>query len=172
MKMKIQTMQDLFVEQIEDLYDAEHQLVKALPKMAKAATSPDLREAFESHLEQTKGHVERLEKVFATVNLKPKGQSCPAMRGLVEEGDEIVSNTEKSPLRDAGLIAAANRVEHYEIAAYGTARAFALTLGIETAVDLLQATLDEEVAADAALSELADSRVNDQALAISAYGGR
>jgi ferritin-like metal-binding protein YciE len=140
--------------------------------MAKAATSPELREAFESHLEQTKGHVERLEKVFATVKLKPKGQSCPAMKGLVEEGDEIVTNIEKSPLRDAGLIAAANRVEHYEIAAYGTARAFALTLGIEAAVDLLQATLDEEVAADAALSELADSRVNDQALAMSAYGGR
>jgi len=170
--MKIQTMQDLFVEQIEDLYDAEHQLVKALPKMAKAATSPDLRDAFESHLEQTKGHVERLEKVFATVKRKPKGQSCPAMQGLVDEGDEIVTNTEKSPLRDAGLIAAANRVEHYEIAAYGAARAFALPLGIEMAVDLLQATLDEEIAADAALSELADSRVNDQALAISAYGGR
>jgi ferritin-like metal-binding protein YciE len=103
---------------------------------------------------------------------KPKGQACPAMKGLVEEGDEMVENMEKSPLRDAGLIAAANRVEHYEIAGYGSARAFALTLGIEMAVDLLQETLDEEVAADAVLSELADSRINDQALEVSAYGGR
>jgi ferritin-like metal-binding protein YciE len=170
--MKIQTMQDLFVEQIEDLYDAEHQLVKALPNMAKASNSGDLRNAFESHLEQTKGHVERLEKVFAMLKRRPKGQACPVMKGLVEEGDEIVENMEKSPLRDAGLIAAANRVEHYEIAAYGSARAFALTLGIEKAVDLLQETLDEEVAADEALSKLADTRINDQAFELSAAGGR
>ena len=170
--MKIHTMQDLFLEQIEDLYDAENQLVKALPKMAKASTSPDLREAFESHLEQTKGQVERLVQVFALLKQKPKAQTCPAMKGLVEEGDEVVANIEKSALRDAGLIAAANRVEHYEIAAYGSARAFALTLGMEKAVDLLQETLDEEVNADKTLSKLADTRINDEALEVNAVGGR
>jgi ferritin-like metal-binding protein YciE len=170
--MKIQTMQDLFVEQIEDLYDAEQRLVKALPKMAKASTSEELREAFESHLEQTIGHVERLQKVFATLKMKAKGQTCPAMQGLIEEGEEVVSSIEASPVRDAGLIAAANRVEHYEIAAYGSARSFAEVLGLEQAVELLQETLNEEVEADEKLTDLAENTINEQALEVSsAHGG-
>ncbi len=170
--MKITTMHDLFLEQIEDLYDAEQRLVKALPKMAKASTSDELREAFESHLEETRGHVERLQKVFGIIKVKPKGQTCPAMQGLIEEGEEVVTNIEASPLRDAGLIASANRVEHYEIAAYGSARAFAEALGLEEAVELLQETLNEEVEADENLTELAENTINEQALEVSASQGR
>src|ERR1700746_1089420 len=118
--MKIETMEDLFLEQIEDLYDAEQRLVKALPKMAEASTSPELRQAIESHLGETKGQVTRLEQVFQYLRKKPKGQTCDAMKGLIEEGEDMISNIDQSPLRDAGLIAAANRVEHYEIAAYGS----------------------------------------------------
>jgi ferritin-like metal-binding protein YciE len=162
--MKIESMEDLFVEQIEDLYDAEQRLVKALPKMAEAATSPALRQAFESHLGETKGHVQRLENVFQALRKKPKGQTCDAMKGLIEEGEDLVSNTDRSPLRDAGLIAAANRVEHYEIAAYGSVQAFAKTLGINEAVTLLDATLSEEKRADEKLTKLAETSVNQEAL--------
>jgi ferritin-like metal-binding protein YciE len=168
--MKIESMQDLFVEQIEDLYDAEQRLVKALPKMAEASTSPELRQAFLSHLGETKGHVQRLEQVFQSMGMKPKGQTCDAMKGLVEEGEEMVSNTEQSPLRDAGLIAAANRVEHYEIAAYGSVRTFAKTLGHTGLVSLLDATLAEEKKADAKLTSLAESAVNREALRAAPVG--
>ncbi len=162
--MKIETMEDLFFEQIEDLYDAEKRLVKALPKMADAVTSNQLRQAFDSHLLETEGHVNRLEQIFAELNKKAKSKTCEAMKGLIEEGEEMISDIEESTLRDAGLIAAANRVEHYEIAAYGSARAFALTLGLEAAASLLDQTLEEEKAADQKLTRLAESMINDEAL--------
>jgi len=155
--MKIESMEELFLQQIEDLYDAEKRLVKALPKMAEAATSLSLKQAFESHLLQTQGHVTRLESVFRQINKDPKAETCAAMKGLVSEGDE-------SPLRDAGLIAAANRVEHYEIAAYGSARTFAQTLGLKQAAALLEQTLQEEKEADQKLTQLAESMVNEEAL--------
>jgi ferritin-like metal-binding protein YciE len=162
--MKIDTLQALFVDELRDLYDAEKQLTKALPKMAQAASSDQLRRAFESHLSETEGHVERLERIFAQLDEKTSGESCDAMKGLVKEGDEIVSHVEQSPLRDAGLIGAANRVEHYEIAAYGTVRTFAQMLGYTDAVQLLEATLKEEKAADQKLTAIAESMVNDRAL--------
>jgi ferritin-like metal-binding protein YciE len=162
--MKIETMEDLFVEQIEDLYDAEQRLVKALPKMAEASTSPELRHAFESHLDETRGHVTRLEQVFLALRKKPKSQTCDAMKGLIEEGEDMISNTDQSPVRDAGLIAAANRVEHYEIAAYGTVRTLAKALGVNEAVGLLDATLTEEKKADEKLTRLAETSVNRDAL--------
>ena len=162
--MKIETMEDLFLEQVEDLYDAERRLVKALPKMAEAATSQSLRQAFESHLLETEGHVSRLETVFRTLGQDPKTHTCDAMKGLISEGEDIVSDIDQSSLRDAGLIAAANRVEHYEIAAYGSARTFAQTLGMTEAASLLEQTLQEEKRADQKLTQLAESMVNDEAL--------
>lgn len=166
--MKLETLQDLFLDELRDLYDAENQLVKALPKMAKASTSSQLRQAFESHLQETQGHVERLERIFSQLNQKTGGESCDAMKGLVKEGDKIASHIDESPLRDAGLIGAANRVEHYEIAAYGTARTFAQMLGYTDAVQLLQATLKEEEAADRKLTQIAEGMVNDNALQVGA----
>jgi len=162
--MKIETMEDLFLEQVEDLYDAERRLVKALPKMADASTSQALRQAFESHLMETEGHVTRLENVFRAMGQDPKGHTCDAMKGLISEGEEMISDIDESSLRDAGLIAAANRVEHYEIAAYGSARTFAEILGLSEAASLLEQTLEEEKNADQKLTHLAESMVNDQAL--------
>jgi ferritin-like metal-binding protein YciE len=162
--MKIENMEDLFFEQMEDLYDAEKRLVKALPKMADAVTSNQLRQAFQSHLLETEGHVSRLEQIFGDLNRKFKSHTCEAMKGLIEEGEEMIDDIEESTLRDAGLIAAANRVEHYEIAAYGSARAFALTLGLGGAASLLDQTLEEEKAADQKLTRLAESMINDEAL--------
>jgi ferritin-like metal-binding protein YciE len=162
--MKIETLEDLFVEQIEDLYDAEKRLVKALPKMAEASTSIQLRQAFESHLMQTRGHVDRLEQIFRAMNKPAKAETCDAMKGLISEGEGIIDHIDESVLRDAGLIAAANRVEHYEIAAYGSARAFAETLGMAGAVSLLQQTLQEEKEADEKLTGLAKTEVNEEAL--------
>jgi ferritin-like metal-binding protein YciE len=169
--MKIDSMEALFLGQIEDLYDAEKRLVKALPKMAKASTTELLRQAFESHLEETKGHVERLEQIFSELGKKPKGKPCEAMKGLIEEGNEVVEEIDESPLRDAGLIAAANRVEHYEIAAYGTARTFAESLGMKKSAALLVKTLEEEKKADGKLTKIAESVVNDEALRGSAVAG-
>jgi ferritin-like metal-binding protein YciE len=162
--MKIETMEDLFLEQVEDLYDAERRLVKALPKMAEASTSLSLRQAFESHLMETEGHVTRLENVFRSVGHDPKGHTCDAMKGLISEGEEIISDIDQSSLRDAGLIASANRVEHYEIAAYGSARTFADILGLSEAASLLEQTLQEEKKADQKLTLLAENMVNDEAL--------
>jgi len=165
--MKIESMEELFLQQIADLYDAEKRLVKALPKMAEASTSLSLRQAFESHLQQTVGHVNRLEIIFRQLDHDPKGQTCDAMKGLVSEGEDMVSDIDESPLRDAGLIAAANRVEPYEIAAYGSARSFAQTLGLGQVVALLEETLHEEKEADRELTKLAESMVNDGALQFS-----
>ena len=161
--MKIETMDDLFLEQIEDLYDAEKRLVKALPKMAEASSSDQLRRAFEMHLEQTKGQVERLDRIFGELGKKAKGETCEAMKGLIEEGEDTISNIQEPNLRDAGLIAAANRVEHYEIAAYGSAKAFAQMLGRTQAVSLLEQTLEEEKQADQKLTRLAETMVNQKA---------
>lgn len=162
--MKIETMDDLFLAEIEDLYDCEKRLTKALPKMAKASTSPELKKAFESHLQETQGHVERLEKVFSEIGKKPKAVPCEAIKGLIEEGEELISNTDQGPVRDAGIIAAANRVEHYEIAAYGASRTFAQILGLDGAVSLLEKTLEEEKSADQKLTKLAEGMINDEAL--------
>src|SRR6201985_1615904 len=145
---KMATMDDLFLDEIRDLYDAEKQLTKALPKMAKAAASQQLREAFEEHLEQTQGHVERLEEIFESLAQDSSGKKCAAMAGLIKEGDELAGDTEQTAVRDAGLIAAAQKVEHYEIAGYGSARAHAEILGHADAVRLLDETLAEEKEAD------------------------
>ena len=154
--MKIDTLEALFEEEIKDLYDAEKRLVRALPKMAKAASSPELRTAFEEHLEETKGHVERLEQVFDSIGVAAKAKACAGMKGLVEEGEEVMGEDGTEELMDAALIGAAQRVEHYEMAGYGTARTFAERLGKQDAVELLQETLDEEKAADEKLTEISE----------------
>jgi ferritin-like metal-binding protein YciE len=151
---KVATMDELFVDELRDLYDAEKQLTKALPKMAKAASSDELRSAFEEHLTQTQGHVERLEQIFSLLDERPDGKKCAAMSGLIKEGDEMAGNTEEST-RDAGLIVAAQKVEHYEISGYGSARSHAQLLGREDAASLLQQTLNEERKADEKLTSLA-----------------
>jgi len=166
--MKLETLQDLFIDELRDLHDAEKQLIKALPKMASAASSSQLRTAFESHLRETEAQATRLERIFEQLGEKPTGQSCDAMKGLIKEGDKLVSNIDESPLRDAGLIGAANRVEHYEMAAYGTARTFAEMLGYNEAAQLLEQTLQEEKQADRKLTEIAEQMVNDNALQVGA----
>jgi ferritin-like metal-binding protein YciE len=160
---KINSLQELLIDEMHDLYDAETQLLKALPKMAEAATDPQLKAGFEGHWEQTKGHAARLEQALSGLGEKPRGKTCQAMAGMIKEGQE--SSCEKGPdaLRDANLIGAAQRVEHYEIAAYGTARAFADALGLTEISTLLKQTLDEEAATDRKLTELA-RRVNQDAL--------
>ena len=147
-------LKELYIDELKDLYNAENQLVKALPKMAKAASSPKLREGFEEHLEQTRGHVERLEDIFKLLNERPKGKKCKAMEGLIEEGSEITEEDFEGAVLDAGLIGAAQRVEHYEMAAYGTAAAFATVLGESKHASLLEQTLAEEKATDEKLTKL------------------
>jgi ferritin-like metal-binding protein YciE len=161
--MKLNTLRDLYVEQLRDLYDAEKQLTKALPKMAKAATSPKLKEAFETHLRETEGHVKRLEQVFTALDMAARGKKCKAMQGLIEEGSEMMEENAEPEVMDAGLIAAAQRVEHYEMAGYGTVRTYAQTLGEKQAVTLLQQTLDEEKHADELLTQIAENAINVQA---------
>jgi len=161
--MKLKTLQDLFLHELKDLYSAENQLVKALPKMAKAATNEELKAGFEEHLEQTKGHVERLEQIGEQLGAKLGGHKCKAMEGLIEEGAELIHEDAEDAIRDAGLIGAAQRVEHYEIAGYGTAIALANGLGHSDAAELLQQTLDEEKETDAKLTEIAESTVNVEA---------
>jgi ferritin-like metal-binding protein YciE len=154
---KISTLEDAYIEQLRDLYSAESQLVKALPKMAKAAHSDELKNGFLEHLEQTKGHVTRLEQIFEELDEKPTGKKCQAMAGLVEEGSETISEDATPAVKDALLIAAAQRVEHYEIAAYGTVKTFAQTLGHDDAAKLLDETLQEEVETDEKLTEAAQT---------------
>jgi ferritin-like metal-binding protein YciE len=163
--MKLKTLKDLYVEELRDLYSAEKQIVKALPKMAKNASSPELKAAFQEHLEQTKGHVERLETIFEKLGKRPTGKTCKAMEGLVEEGEELIDEEPEASVLDAGLISAAQRVEHYEIAGYGTVRTFAQTLGEREAAGLLQQTLDEEAETDKKLTSLAESLINAEAKA-------
>jgi ferritin-like metal-binding protein YciE len=155
--MKLASLHDLFVDQLKDLYSAENQLIKALPKMAKAASSKDLKKGFEGHLEQTKTHIERLEQIFEKLEVSPKGKKCKAMEGLIEEGKEAIEEDAEPEVRDAGLIAAAQRVEHYEMAGYGCVRTYAELMGHDDAVELLQTTLDEERETDENLTELAKS---------------
>ena len=158
----VASLRDLFVKELSDLYSAEKQITQALPKMAKAATFPELQKAFEKHLDQTKGQIERLDKVFSILGEKPKRVKCKGMEGLLEEGSELLKEKAKSEPEtiDAGLIGAAQKVEHYEIAAYGTVRTFAETLGEDEAARLLQETLDEEGETDKKLTTLATSVVN------------
>jgi len=157
------SLQDLLVEQLQDLYDAEQQLTEALPKMAKAAKNPQLQQAFTAHLTETQGHVDRLAQVFQSIGEKAERKTCKAMKGLIEEGSEAINEDAAPEVKDAALIAAGNRVEHYEMAGYGTVRTFAEQLGFSDAAQLLQQTLDEEVAADQKLTQLAETRVNPQA---------
>jgi ferritin-like metal-binding protein YciE len=156
--MQLNSLDDLFVEQLNDLYSAETQLVEALPKMAKAASTKELKQGFESHLKETKGHVERLEKIFDDIGAKPGGHTCEAMEGLISEGEDVIEQDDaEDAVRDAALIAAAQRVEHYEIAGYGTVRTYAKHLGNDKAAKLLQQTLDEEGETDKKLTKLAES---------------
>jgi len=157
------TLHDAFLDELRDLYDAEKQLTKALPKMAKAAHSPDLRSAFEDHLEETKGHVERLEEVFESLDQKAKGKHCDGIAGIIEEGKTVMDEDMDEATMDARLIAAGQRAEHYEMAAYGTVVAWARDMGHADAERLLQETLDEEKAADEKLTSLAEGGINQQA---------
>jgi len=161
--MKITTLEDLLADELKDLYSAENQLVKALPKIAKAVDSEDLRSAFEAHLKQTHNHVERLERICQKLDINPKGKKCVGMEGLIEEGTEILNSKGESEPLEAGVIGAAQRVEHYEIAAYGTARAHARQLGFTEVADLLGQTLEEEKQANDKLTYIAENKINVQA---------
>jgi ferritin-like metal-binding protein YciE len=152
--MKLSNLEDLLAEELKDLYSAENQLLKALPKMAKAATSPKLKQGFLKHLKQTEEHVQRLKKVCADMDITPTGKTCKAMQGLVKEGQEVIEEDMEPEVKDAALIAAAQRVEHYEIAGYGCVRTYAQLLGNKRAAQTLQKTLDEEGDTDKTLTKL------------------
>jgi len=158
--LKLNSLRDLLLEELRDLYNAEQQLTEALPKMAKAAKAPDLKAAFNHHLEQTKQHASRLEHIFAGMNEKAAGETCEAMKGLIKEGELIIKAEGDADVRDARLIGAAQRVEHYEMAGYGTARTLARRLGENEIASVLQQTLDEESEADKKLTAIAESHVN------------
>jgi ferritin-like metal-binding protein YciE len=160
--MSVETMQELLVDELKDLYSAEKQIIRSLPKLVKAATSPELKDALTSHLEETKGQVARLEKIGEIVGKKMTGKTCVGMKGVLEEGSEVLEDTEKSTVRDAALISACQRVEHYEMAGYGSAREFAKLLGQRDVAELLDETLAEEKAADKKLSEIS-KQVNSKA---------
>jgi ferritin-like metal-binding protein YciE len=162
--MAVQSLEDMFLEELKDVYNAENQILKALPRMAKKASAPELRRAFEQHLKQTEAQVQRLERVFATLDEKVKGKSCKGMQGIIEEGKEVMSEDIEDDVLDAALIAAAQKVEHYEMATYGTLRAWAQTLGNQQAAKLLQQTLEEEEATDKKLTQLAEQLVNAEAV--------
>lgn len=161
--MKLESLKDLYLEQLKDLYSAETQLLDALPKMADGASAPDLKKAFSEHLRQTQEHVRRLERIFETLAESPKGHTCEGMKGLIREGEQMLRMEGEPAVLDAGLIAAAQRVEHYEIAGYGTVRTYAELLGHDGQVALLERTLDEEEQTDELLTRLAESHVNEEA---------
>ena len=161
--MEHQALKELYIDELRDIYNAESQLVKALPKMAKVANSEELRTGFEEHLEQTRGHVQRLEQIFKELGEKPSGKKCKGMEGLVAEGQEMMGEDFEDEVMDAALISAAQRVEHYEIAAYGTVRTYAELLGEDTAVQLLEQTLEEEKETDQKLTDMA-SEINVRAM--------
>jgi ferritin-like metal-binding protein YciE len=161
--MSMDSLKDLYIDELKDLYNAENQLLKALPKMAKKASAPQLKKAFQDHLAQTEGHVNRLEKIFKGLGEKATGKTCKAMKGLVEEGKEIIEEDGDGSVLDAALIGAAQRVEHYEMAGYGVVRTFALLLGEQDAMGLLQRTLNEEGETDKKLTKLAESIINPEA---------
>ena len=164
---ELDSLECLLIDQLQDVYDAEKRLLKALPKMADAASDPELANAFRSHLSETEEQVRRLEQAFRILNKEAKSKTCDAMKGLISEGDEVVNAKGSHEVKDAALIAAAQRVEHYEIAAYGTIRTLARQLGYEDMAQLLQQTLDEEGEADHKLTDLAESRINAQAKSFS-----
>lgn len=161
--MTHESLKDLFLDELRDTLSAEKQLVKALPKMAEAATLPQLRKGFEKHLKETEKHVERLKQVFESIDETPRAKTCKAMEGLVEEGSEIIEEDAEPDVKDAALIAAAQKVEHYEIAAYGTLATWAKLLNYKKALRLLVQTLEEEKATDEKLTELAETTVNESA---------
>lgn len=160
MATKEKSLNDLFHDTLKDIYFAEKQIVKALPKMAKAAASPDLKKAFETHLEETRGQIDRLEQVFGVLGKKPQGKTCEAIKGLLEEGKEIMEEFKDTEALDAGLVSSAQAVEHYEMARYGTLSAWASQLGMSKAVKLLEETLTQEKSADKLLSKIASSGAN------------
>ena len=168
--MSLDSLDSLFLEELKDAYHAEKQLVKALPRLAKAAQSPELKAAFTSHLKETEGHVQRLEQIFEALEQPARGKPCKGMAGLVEEGKEIMEEEGEPAVIDAALIAGAQRVEHYEIAAYGCLRTYAQLLGHDEAAKLLSQTLKEEEAADKKLNSIAESKVNAEAAAAGAGG--
>jgi ferritin-like metal-binding protein YciE len=161
--MLLDSLHDLYVNELKDLYSAENQILKALPRMAKKATAPELQEALAEHLQVTRNQVERLETIFEDLGVSPRGKKCKAMEGLIEEGKEVLGASGAPAVIDAALIACAQRVEHYEMAGYGCVRTFAELLGYDDAAALLQATLDEEAAADDRLTELAETVIDIEA---------
>lgn len=163
MATKTKTVQDLFIHMLSDIYSAEKQLTKALPKLARASTNSDLAAAFETHLEETQGQIERIDQVVEAMGIKLKRMKCVAMEGLVEEGKEVIDEIEKGPLLDAALIAAAQKVEHYEIASYGTLCTFARQMGEDEALRLLKETMAEEKSTDEKLTMIAESQINQKA---------
>lgn len=163
MPKKLVSLQELLLDEMKDLYDAEHRITKALPKLAKKATSPELADAFTTHLKQTEGHIKRLEKAFSLLGEKAKRKTCKAMKGLMEEGEEVLKEPMENHVKDAALIASAQRVEHYEMAGYGCVRTFASLLGHSDVADLLQQTLDEEGETDHLLTRIAESTINPAA---------
>jgi ferritin-like metal-binding protein YciE len=161
-KMEMESLKDLFIDELKDLYSAENQILKALPKMVKKATSPQLKAGFEKHLKETEGHVERLDKIFQELDENPKGKKCKGMEGIIADGKELMEEDAEPEVMDAGLIGAAQHVEHYEMAGYGCVRTYAELLGLDSVAKLLQQTLDEEAATDEKLTELARN-INVQA---------
>lgn len=161
--MKIDSFEKLFVHELKDLYSAEKQLVRALPRMRDKATNDELKQAFDNHIKETEGQIQRLEQIFQNLEYAPTGEKCAAMEGLIEEAEDAIESVENDEVLNAALIAAAQRVEHYEIAGYGTARAYARRLGNKEAEKLLQETLDEEAKTDELLTQLAEQSVNQQA---------
>ncbi len=164
--MTLETLHDLYVNELKDLYNAEHQLLKALPKMAIAASTPQLAQAFTDHLSETKTQIDRLDHIFKDLDTNPAGKTCKAMEGLLEEGKEIMAADANPSILDAALITVAQRIEHYEMAGYGCVRTFARLLGYEQAANMLQVTLDEEGAADQKLSRLAETIINVEAVSL------
>jgi ferritin-like metal-binding protein YciE len=162
--MALHSLEDLYVELLKDIYNAEHQITKALPQMSKKAASPELKTAFDSHLQQTQNQIERLERVFQRIQKSPRGKKCAGMEGLLQEGEEVLKEDMEPIVRDSALIAAAQKVEHYEVSAYGTAIAWARLLGDDEAVNLFKQTLNEESEADEKLTKIAEGGVNEAAL--------
>ena len=161
--MELETLKDLYIEELKDLYSAENQIIKALPKMIKAASHDDLRQAFTTHLRETEIHVQRIEQVCDELGVSPNGKKCVGMEGLLKEGSELIKEKPEPDVLDAGLIAAAQHVEHYEMAGYGCCRTYARQLGYESQAEMLQATLDEEGNADKILTVIAETSINIEA---------
>jgi ferritin-like metal-binding protein YciE len=168
--MKVNSLRELFIDEIKDIYDAEQQIVKALPKMVKAASAPDLQQAFQHHLEETNGHVQRLEEILSGLGEDAKAKKCDGARGILKEGEDAVDMDGDPSTRDAALIAAAQRVEHYEMAVYGSLKSWASQIGDQRAANLLEETLNEEKAADQKLTQIAERGVNEGAMSVRRAG--